>query len=123
MREHACVGGIPSNEPSWWARDAQGIELCRVCDDCKAQKLSRLRMDITIRHVHDKAVAAWATSKSGHLIIASVAGLTVDLQGDVDTMCDIDEDEINDVCAAVGLVCTWDTTSDTSYRCIRLTLT
>jgi len=41
VREHACVGGIPSSEPSWWARDAQGIELCRVCDNCEREKLAR----------------------------------------------------------------------------------
>jgi hypothetical protein len=46
MREHACVGGHPSKEPSWWAKDAQGIELCRVCSNCKAEKLSRYRPEI-----------------------------------------------------------------------------
>ena len=43
---HACVGGIPSPEPSWWARDARGIELCRVCERCKREKLSRYRPEI-----------------------------------------------------------------------------
>lgn len=46
MREHACINGIPSREPSWWAKDAQGIELCRVCDDCAREKLSRYRPEI-----------------------------------------------------------------------------
>jgi hypothetical protein len=41
MQQHACLGGIPSDEFSWWARDAQGIELCRVCDRCEREKLSR----------------------------------------------------------------------------------
>lgn len=31
---------------SWWERDAQGIELCRVCDLCRAAKLSRYRPEI-----------------------------------------------------------------------------
>ena len=41
MRGHPCLGGIPSNKPSWWARDAQGIELFRVCDRCEREKLAR----------------------------------------------------------------------------------
>ncbi len=42
-----CAGG--RHEPgdgSWWARDAQGIELCRVCSHCEAEKLSRYRPEI-----------------------------------------------------------------------------
>ena len=35
-----------SNEQSWWARDAQGIELCRVCSECESQKLSVYRPEI-----------------------------------------------------------------------------
>jgi hypothetical protein len=31
---------------SWWAYDAQGIELCRVCPDCEDEKLSRYRPEI-----------------------------------------------------------------------------
>lgn len=31
---------------SWWEYDAQGIELCRVCDDCRDEKLSRYRPEI-----------------------------------------------------------------------------
>lgn len=46
MREHACRGGIPSTEPSWWAHDAQGIPLCRVCDRCEREKLSVYRPEI-----------------------------------------------------------------------------
>ena len=48
MKEHACVGGVPSSEgePSWWVNDAQGIPLCRVCDKCEAEKLSRFRPEI-----------------------------------------------------------------------------
>jgi hypothetical protein len=43
---HSCVGGHPSQEPSWWLKDAQGIELCRVCDKCKEEKLARYRPEI-----------------------------------------------------------------------------
>ena len=28
---------------SWWAKDAQGIPLCRVCDLCVDAKMSRYR--------------------------------------------------------------------------------
>jgi hypothetical protein len=31
---------------SWWEHDAQGIELCRVCDECREAKLSRYRPEI-----------------------------------------------------------------------------
>lgn len=31
---------------SWWERDARGIELCRVCDECKEAKLSCYRPEI-----------------------------------------------------------------------------
>jgi hypothetical protein len=43
---HACVGGETSLEPSWWAKDAQGIELCKVCDLCEAEKMARYRPEI-----------------------------------------------------------------------------
>jgi hypothetical protein len=46
MREHECIDGVISTEPSWWANDAQGIPLCRVCDVCEKQKLSRYRPEI-----------------------------------------------------------------------------
>lgn len=45
-REHACLNGLPSYEPSWWVRDARGIELCRVCDTCKRENLARYRPEI-----------------------------------------------------------------------------
>jgi len=46
MREHACRGGIPSSEPSWWVYDAQGIELARVCERCEREKLRVYRPEI-----------------------------------------------------------------------------
>ncbi len=46
QRDHACVGGTRSTEPSWWANDARGIPLCRVCSTCKKEKLARYRPEI-----------------------------------------------------------------------------
>lgn len=43
---HSCLGGRPSTDPSWWAFDARGIELCRVCNRCRAEKLARYRPEI-----------------------------------------------------------------------------
>lgn len=48
IREHACVGGVPSSEPSWWAKDGKGIPLCRVCDACRAEKLARYRPEVLV---------------------------------------------------------------------------
>ena len=31
---------------SWWAKDARGIELCRVCEKCETNKLARYRPDV-----------------------------------------------------------------------------
>lgn len=31
---------------SWWAYDAKGIELCRVCEKCEREKLSQYRPEI-----------------------------------------------------------------------------
>jgi hypothetical protein len=45
-QQHSCVGGIPSDAPSWWEHDTQGIPLCRVCDRCRYEKLSRYRPEI-----------------------------------------------------------------------------
>ncbi len=43
---HKCVGGQLSERPSYWARDARGIELCRVCSACAAEKLASKRPEI-----------------------------------------------------------------------------
>lgn len=45
-RMHECRDGHMSHEPTRWAKDAQGIELCRVCDSCESQKLARYRPEI-----------------------------------------------------------------------------
>lgn len=34
------------HDGSWWALDARGIPLCRVCEDCRAAKLARYRTEI-----------------------------------------------------------------------------
>jgi hypothetical protein len=41
LTHHQCA-----RSESWWARDAQGIELCRVCPECEEAKLSRYRPEI-----------------------------------------------------------------------------
>ena len=33
-------------EDSWWEYDAQGIELCSVCDKCRKAKLAKYRPEI-----------------------------------------------------------------------------
>lgn len=35
-----------SGEESWWERDAQGIDLCRVCDACEQEKMAQYRPEI-----------------------------------------------------------------------------
>ena len=47
MKEHddPCRGHT-KNDGSWWAHDAQGIPLCRVCSKCRSVKLSRYRPEI-----------------------------------------------------------------------------
>lgn len=32
--------------PTWWAKDARGIELCRVCERCEREKLAKYRPEI-----------------------------------------------------------------------------
>lgn len=38
--------GCGSKESSWWATDAQGIELARVCGSCEKEKLAGYRPEI-----------------------------------------------------------------------------
>lgn len=38
LNKHEC-----SRSESWWEYDAQGIPLCRVCDECRDAKLARYR--------------------------------------------------------------------------------
>jgi hypothetical protein len=44
MADRPCPCG--SGKQSWWENDARGIPLCRVCDKCRKEKLSRFRPDV-----------------------------------------------------------------------------
>jgi hypothetical protein len=44
--EHLCKGDVVSTNYTWWAKDARGIELCRVCDECEEEKIARYRPEI-----------------------------------------------------------------------------
>jgi hypothetical protein len=55
-RQHECVGGALSSEPSWWLKDGRGIELCRVCDRCEAEKLKRYRPEILEHYTENDVV-------------------------------------------------------------------
>jgi len=35
-----------SGEDSWWENDARGIPLCKVCSECRKDKLKRYRIDV-----------------------------------------------------------------------------
>lgn len=41
LGRHECI-----RHESWWEYDAQNIPLCRVCDDCRDEKLARYRPEI-----------------------------------------------------------------------------
>lgn len=40
--ECRCGSGLGS----YWLRDGRGIELCRACENCEEEKLSRYRPEI-----------------------------------------------------------------------------
>lgn len=42
----ACGGRHVRGDGSWWAKDGQGIELCRVCNSCESEKLKHYRPEI-----------------------------------------------------------------------------
>ena len=42
LKHHDCRTDNP-DEYSWWEKDAQGIDLCRVCEKCVKAKLSTYR--------------------------------------------------------------------------------
>lgn len=44
IKDRPCPCG--SSLPSWWATDARGIELCRVCDKCEKEQLAKYRPDV-----------------------------------------------------------------------------
>lgn len=45
---HTCRPG-----ESWWEHDAQGIPLCRVCPECRDDRLSRYRPEILTGYDQD----------------------------------------------------------------------
>lgn len=47
--EHECLDGRILVGDTWWEYDGRGIELCRVCSRCRAQKLARYRPEV-LRH-------------------------------------------------------------------------
>ena len=44
MRDECLTHG--KYDGSWWEHDARGIPLCRVCDECVDEKLSKYRPEI-----------------------------------------------------------------------------
>ena len=42
--ERVCTCG--SGKASWWESDARGIPLCRVCPDCKSERMVKYRPDV-----------------------------------------------------------------------------
>jgi hypothetical protein len=44
LTEHPCPCG--SGRDSWWAKDARGIEIARVCTKCIKDKLKGYRPDV-----------------------------------------------------------------------------
>jgi hypothetical protein len=43
----SCEGGQHEYpEDTWWEYDARGIELCKVCDACRAEKLAMYRPEV-----------------------------------------------------------------------------
>ena len=45
-REHQCLNLQWSKDSTWWVYDARGIPLCRVCEKCVDEKLSRYKSEI-----------------------------------------------------------------------------
>lgn len=52
-KTHSCKDNTPSANETWWEYDGRGIPLCRVCDDCRDQKLSRYRPEILRHYTQD----------------------------------------------------------------------
>lgn len=46
MSGHWCLKGEWTDSPGWGVNDAQGLYLCKVCDCCEQEKLSRYRPEI-----------------------------------------------------------------------------
>lgn len=62
MVEHQCINYSWSTNPTWWEYDAKGIPLCKVCEDCRDQKLSRYRPEILRGYTQadvDETIEEW----------------------------------------------------------------
>jgi hypothetical protein len=62
MVEHQCINDSWSTNPTWWVNDARGIPLCKVCEDCESQKLSRYRPEILSGYTQadvDETIEEW----------------------------------------------------------------
>jgi hypothetical protein len=62
MVEHQCINDSWSTNPTWWEHDARGIPLCKVCDDCRQQKLGRYRPEILRGYTQadvDETIEEW----------------------------------------------------------------
>jgi len=46
MAFHFCKDGGRTDKETWWVNDGRGIPLCKVCEDCEEQKLSKYRPEI-----------------------------------------------------------------------------
>jgi hypothetical protein len=44
MANNTCRCG--SGLPAFWENDARGIPLCKACDKCRREKLSKYRPDV-----------------------------------------------------------------------------
>jgi len=44
MKDNSCPCG--SDKVSYWKYDARGIPLCKCCDKCVEEKLSRYRAEV-----------------------------------------------------------------------------
>jgi len=56
MNNKPCPCG--SGHHSWWAKDARGIELARVCEICQDEKLAAYRTDVLTdnNYWHDEEI-------------------------------------------------------------------
>lgn len=46
LRGYAACREEGHIDGGWWVRDAQGIELCKVCERCEVERLSVYRPEI-----------------------------------------------------------------------------
>jgi len=51
---NSCSCG--SDKPAYWINDGYGIPLCKVCENCKSEKLKGYRSDIMDNYDCDEAI-------------------------------------------------------------------